>query len=590
MNTSPIAANSLSQRLLPLCSMKLQEAIVKKDAKQIGKLVYAHQDHLLVVPLPNGTLPLHFALRVAPLEVVSTFFQTGRHLKAVLMKDRDDMTAIDHAIISRSADKVKLIFSTIFYNHAEKWNGNVAQAVWNANIQALNSNYVDNATYTQYIQQACQPEDACHLSEIHLAALNGNPDALELSLLAKTNINSQTRNGWTPLHFAVAGGHYFLVTELLKHGAQTNLRTNHGLTALHLAANGNNKGILEILVKHGMDLKATDKHGFLPAHYAAANENILNIQYLFNTNPETLLINNRYGRTALGQLLSISIQRAFERNPLGIDTVSAKHSLSFPEMNLLFLGTAFSFVSQMDPDTEVSSFFNVIGQTINTGVPLYLLLSSSKKPPLKKITAFVILHYFRNIPGFNVALEAWKTWMVGSAAFRGIRRCWRQRVYGFTWPFLISLQYSACAALWAAHSVYNISQSVQSIYQNKMDKGSYWNEFVQRGKQLLNIETTSQNLLTSNSQAPAVKANPCAGLSVPDCVKVDQLNPSDRNHAKILLQLRDSFTEQGCKDSYQQLYVKYHPDNQHNTLPLEQSKLIINRLTQSRNTLCPAKT
>jgi len=50
--------------------------------------------------------------------------------------------------------------------------------------------------------------------------------------------NVTTVAGFTPLHFAAMGGHYYTLAVLLQHGASKSARDNNGDTALHWAAKG----------------------------------------------------------------------------------------------------------------------------------------------------------------------------------------------------------------------------------------------------------------------------------------------------------------------------------------------------------------
>lgn len=50
--------------------------------------------------------------------------------------------------------------------------------------------------------------------------------------------NATTVAGFTPLHFAAMGGHYYTLAVLLQHGAAKSARDNNGDTPLHWAAKG----------------------------------------------------------------------------------------------------------------------------------------------------------------------------------------------------------------------------------------------------------------------------------------------------------------------------------------------------------------
>ena len=50
--------------------------------------------------------------------------------------------------------------------------------------------------------------------------------------------NVTTVAGFTPLHFAAMGGHYYTLAVLLQHGATKAVRDSNGDTPLHWAAKG----------------------------------------------------------------------------------------------------------------------------------------------------------------------------------------------------------------------------------------------------------------------------------------------------------------------------------------------------------------
>jgi len=63
-------------------------------------------------------------------------------------------------------------------------------------------------------------------------------DTKKLKELVKAGVNVNARNecGWTPLHYAVGGGHLEIVKLLLKSGADVNAKEKmRGLTPLQLA-------------------------------------------------------------------------------------------------------------------------------------------------------------------------------------------------------------------------------------------------------------------------------------------------------------------------------------------------------------------
>lgn len=61
--------------------------------------------------------------------------------------------------------------------------------------------------------------DAYSFSPLHLAAMNGRHECVELLLRHGVNPTPRTCSGWTPLHYACENGHFKCVRLLLEHGA-----------------------------------------------------------------------------------------------------------------------------------------------------------------------------------------------------------------------------------------------------------------------------------------------------------------------------------------------------------------------------------
>jgi ankyrin repeat protein len=97
------------------------------------------------------------------------------------------------------------------------------------------------------------------LTALHWAALNNNPEVVDLLLYAGATVRPLTRvGGYTPLHLAARAGHTEVVQALLKGGADANEWTATGVTALHFAAQGDHGETVRALVSAGADVNATD--------------------------------------------------------------------------------------------------------------------------------------------------------------------------------------------------------------------------------------------------------------------------------------------------------------------------------------------
>jgi len=116
---------------------------------------------------------------------------------------------------------------------------------------------------------------------LHLAAYAGRIDVAELLLEKGADVNAKdtqtiivhedmrtlfgdysgVAHGWTPLHYAVAGGDALTAMLLLMHGADVNARSWEGVTPLHIAASLGDAEIIKVLLENGADPNVRDRNG-----------------------------------------------------------------------------------------------------------------------------------------------------------------------------------------------------------------------------------------------------------------------------------------------------------------------------------------
>lgn len=97
---------------------------------------------------------------------------------------------------------------------------------------------------------------------LHQFAETNNLGMVELLVEGGANVNSRSRSGRTPLHWALsrkqnANGHY-----LLKHGADINAAGDDGDTVLHEAQTLGAKDVIELLLKYNPDTSIRNKSGY----------------------------------------------------------------------------------------------------------------------------------------------------------------------------------------------------------------------------------------------------------------------------------------------------------------------------------------
>ncbi|MGH9675514.1 MAG: ankyrin repeat domain-containing protein, partial [Candidatus Acidiferrum sp.] len=109
------------------------------------------------------------------------------------------------------------------------------------------------------------------LTPLHLAAVFGNKDVVELLLASKADVNAKANNGDTPLHFAAASGHKEVAELLLASKAEVNATDEDGDTPLHYAAFKGHKDVAELLLASKAEVNAKANNGNTPLHFATAS-------------------------------------------------------------------------------------------------------------------------------------------------------------------------------------------------------------------------------------------------------------------------------------------------------------------------------
>jgi hypothetical protein len=103
---------------------------------------------------------------------------------------------------------------------------------------------------------------------LHIAALWGDVEIVELLLRRGADPNVKDDNGQTPLHIAALWGHVDVVRVLLEHRADPNAKDNDGKTPLHYAAEKGHVDVVRVLLERGADPRIADNRGHIPLDYA----------------------------------------------------------------------------------------------------------------------------------------------------------------------------------------------------------------------------------------------------------------------------------------------------------------------------------
>jgi cytohesin len=82
------------------------------------------------------------------------------------------------------------------------------------------------------------------------------------------NIYFRNKEGFSPLHNAVKGGHSDVAKLLIANRAYVTVKNNQGTSLLHEAAITKQKEMIELLIAEGVNINAKDKAGMTPAQLA----------------------------------------------------------------------------------------------------------------------------------------------------------------------------------------------------------------------------------------------------------------------------------------------------------------------------------
>lgn len=264
-------------------SLVLQYAILAEEDPT--PVIEAYSALLLNTPLPNGELPLHFAVRKNKPDVVITLLTHGADTEK---KDYQGLTAIEHAVLLQNEEMVARILGHKIGASLEDVQGQIAckgtashAARLKQKVQLIS--YVNRRTLDQDKKNAYEGrpellqsetlgrEGNAHLiddkgfSLIHYAILGGHADLVEgLVQQFAIDVNTVNKEGDSLLHFAAISGSSEVIEKLIALGAGPNVRNHNGETALHYAAALEKLSVLQALVKGGSDPTLCDNENVSP--------------------------------------------------------------------------------------------------------------------------------------------------------------------------------------------------------------------------------------------------------------------------------------------------------------------------------------
>jgi ankyrin len=102
------------------------------------------------------------------------------------------------------------------------------------------------------------------LNALHLASKEGHFNVVDELLRRGANVNAATKKGNSALHIAALAGHERIVRALVKQGATVNSQSQSGFTPLYMASQENHVDIVRFLMANGASQTLATQEGFTP--------------------------------------------------------------------------------------------------------------------------------------------------------------------------------------------------------------------------------------------------------------------------------------------------------------------------------------
>jgi ankyrin repeat protein len=125
-------------------------------------------------------------------------------------------------------------------------------------------------------------DDKIEVEPLHVAAILGSVQIIELLLQAGADVNAESSPGMlTPISMATHNGHKEAVPLLIAAGGNVNCKvSDKQCTPLHLAAEHGDLAIGKMLLDAGAEVDAEDRDGLSPLHWAAEYDESAMIELL----------------------------------------------------------------------------------------------------------------------------------------------------------------------------------------------------------------------------------------------------------------------------------------------------------------------
>lgn len=260
-----ITANEFLRRIESLHG-KLEESLIlnliKENELDLNSTT-KYGESILHIAAKYGNCEILQALKD---KIVSWYSKTGKFTEELFKTNNSGCTVIYYSIFNKDPEVLNFLLNAISQDTG--WLTIINKFQANARLKEIvnkrsNHGYspltlalMRNNTVAMdiLIKAGANPNERYvhkNRSMLHLAAKQGNTDAIQVLTNNNANINITDDYGQTPLHLAVEQGNVDAIQVLIEKGAIIDTKNNEGCTPLRCATENGDNSVVQILINNG---------------------------------------------------------------------------------------------------------------------------------------------------------------------------------------------------------------------------------------------------------------------------------------------------------------------------------------------------